>query len=165
MALTIDTVRQHLKLDTTAEDALLTVYLDAGVQAAEQYTGRAVVSRTVTQRLEWRNGAAYAWLQYAPSGHVYITSGDGAARRQIPASIDGRRVFIPSSFWCAAIADVQARYRVGPIDGASVDPLIELGVLKFVAHAYGNRGDDPASWLKDSGALDCWRPFRNMVID
>lgn len=166
MALTLDAVRQHLKIDTTAEDAVLQIYLAAGIEAAERYTGRAVVGRVVTQRLEWKDGAAYAWLQYAPTGHVHVTIGDGAGRRLLPASIDGRRVFIPSTFWCApTVGDIQARYRVGPADGADGDPLIELGVLKFVAHAYGNRGDDPANWNQDSGALACWRPYRSMVID
>lgn len=167
MALTLDTVRQHLRLDSNCEDAALMLYTRAAIEAAERYTARKLRSGSVTQVIENPEAQSYR-LDADPSGGV-VARVTLASGRQIQrmARVAGDIAMLTEPLGCDAVL-LELIYNVGPADAmeqgvlVDADPMIELGMLKFAAYAYAHRGDDPNCWLSDSGAMSLWQPYRKI---
>lgn len=160
--LTIDTLREHVKADAGDGDALLKLYADAALSAAERYTGRKLKPGEVTDRF-WSPRSMAFKLSAKPSGPVTVRlyAGNYLLQQFVVNATDG--VVALSAPGSCSIERVEANYRTGPCEAGGVvdaDPMIELGVMKFVAHAIMNRGDEPSDWAADSGAAALWRAFR-----
>ena len=163
--LTMDAVREHIKLDAGDQDGLLKIYVDAAISAAERYTGRRMKPGRVVDSFQNPLGRMFK-LSAEPNGPV-------TARIHLPGHMkiemlpkpEQRVAVLPVTLGCG-VALLELDYATGPAcpsDGViNSDPMIELGVLKFVAHAFMNRGDSAGDWAVDSGAAQLWRSFRTI---
>ncbi len=170
MTLTLDTVREYLKLDQECEDATLSLYVQAAIKAAERTTGQALTPGWTVDVHEWPAERTQAFrLSATPNGAVVAKIFVGGLIQHYPATVSGKQATLPVAVGCG-VARVELRYRIGPPEELArgllvdADPMIELGILKFVAHAYQCRGDDPNRWTTDSGALDLWRPLMTVAF-
>jgi hypothetical protein len=161
--LTMDAVRAHIKADDGDDDAVLSIYARAAIQAAEMHTGMRLSPGNVSDVVKEPYGNTFR-LSSEPTGPVVavITVNGQEQRYSVPAS--GKTVRLPFSVAPCGVG-VEFRYRVGPADSecgglVDTDPMIELGILKFIAHAWTNRGDGANAWATDSGASELWSSFR-----
>lgn len=161
--LTLDVLRSHVKADAGSQDDLLKLYASAAISAAERYTGRKLSPGDVVDRY-WNPRAGAFKLSAKPSGPVTVRLYAGTyLLQQIMLNVSDGVVVLPATASCT-VERVEATYRTGPCPEQGgvldADPMIELGVLKFVAHALMNRGDEPSDWAADSGAAALWRALR-----
>jgi uncharacterized phiE125 gp8 family phage protein len=63
-------VKQHARIDTTADDSLVTDLITGARQWAEQYTGRAIITQTWQMALDLWPGAVEQWWDGVRQGPV-----------------------------------------------------------------------------------------------
>jgi uncharacterized phiE125 gp8 family phage protein/SPP1 family predicted phage head-tail adaptor len=63
-------VKLHARIDTTADDSLVTNLITGARQWAEQYTGRAIINQTWQMALDFWPGATEAWWDGVREGPV-----------------------------------------------------------------------------------------------
>jgi hypothetical protein len=161
--LTMQTVRDHLRIDDGSEDSLLKIYTAAGIEAAERITGRRFSPGENSEVIENPMGSKFT-LKSMPTGPVVATVTMGGQSHRYTVKATGRTVYTPFKLDCG-VEMIEFKYRVGPSEVcgntlADAPPMIELGILKFIAHAWVHRGDNPNAWPVDSGAIDLWSSYR-----
>lgn len=80
LAVSLDTVKSHLKITGTSEDALLTIYIQAATDVAEKLTRRDFITRTYqTFRDFFLEGISEGYYQFGdiPSSNTTIIGGGG----------------------------------------------------------------------------------------
>lgn len=166
MPLTLALLQEHLGIDPGMDDAVITLYARAAVDAAESYTGRRLQPGDACDYVENPVGSVFA-TSAMPTGPVTARVHIGNQVLSYAARVVRGKVYLPVTLDCG-VSLLEICYRVGPEcdDGsviADADPMIELGILKFVAHAWAHRGDDPNVWARDSGAISLWQGKRSLV--
>ena len=165
--LTLQMVRDHLRIDDGDYDPALPIYVAAAVEAAEQYSG--VTLRAGEACEDFQNPVGHIFrLTGRPSGPVTARVHIAGRVMTYPATVSGRNAVLPVSLDCG-VTLLQLCFRVGPANVcgdavADASPMIELGILKFISHAWTHRGDAPEDWAKDSGAASMWRSMRNPMF-
>lgn len=180
------------RIDERYDLELVEFYCDAAREQAERYTGIALRCQIRTERVTL-DGANQAIVRETPlriSRATLSVRGDLAPYNDAVLDVYG---FIPYNGFGApalaplielptraafngplltftpgipgAVADVE--YHVGPMSEAELRakyPGIVMGMLKYVTHAYENRGDSNMSdFAKSSGALSHWRPYQRIA--
>jgi hypothetical protein len=159
-------IRTHTKTDDVPHvtDNQLRLYRKAAFEACEKYTGRIfselrVITESVSQRRTRRMRPFYIHELKHPSfdGIVYLYGTPyGAGDRRIDIGPGGRQLrlevtngAIDASSCCGGPCDgdqynygMKAMYRAGVDCAENVPAGIILGVLKFIAWAISNPGDE-----------------------
>nr|WP_186329580.1 phage head-tail connector protein [Variovorax boronicumulans] len=148
--LPLDTLRVHCRIDGTADDPLLTIWVRAALGYAQHYTGTSIGAQTLEVALADWPGASGVPLPCGPvTGIVSVHYLDAAgAEQQLPS--EGYRLSLhgtprrwrltpgaePPPLW----PDEEA-VRIRYICGASEPPAATLqAMLLLVDHADKNRG-------------------------
>jgi hypothetical protein len=174
--ITMGTIKRHLRIDGCAEDDVLAAYVAAAVEAAEAYTHTRIRPGWACDTIESPMGRAFR-IRGQPSGAVVGRYSIGGQTVSVPARASGRTVTLPVTLDCG-VDTLEICYQVGPPaddagqlatagDAAVIavaSPTIELGILKYVAHAYMHRGDSPNAWATDSGAVEMWSMNRRVIF-
>ena len=158
--------RAHLKLDEQGEDALLGLYVQAGIRAYETYTSKRLVPGVLTLDLA-ADATGTVCLPVPITGRLDATAMVGG--RFVPVDhmiVDDLTIRVPV-FACGCEGQpVKVRYCVGVPSGqtiASWMPDAAMGIIRYVAHVYMNRGDaleaaGTANPIVASGAYKHWQP-------
>lgn len=166
--LTLQSFRDHLKIDEGDEDGMLALYAAAAIEAAETFTGRVLKAGQRCDVIENPTGSCFP-LKAEPSGPVSARVMIDCGVRQYPVTVTGNKAYLPVELDCGATR-LELCYRVGPPCEPGKDTLVagpammEMGILKFVAHAFTHRGDSPNDWAVDSGAVTLWNGYRSIVF-
>ncbi len=150
---TLAEAKAQLKLDTDADDALISTLITAARARAEWFTGRAFVSQSW---ILWLDG----WQEVVEVTSVTTYARDGSATVLDPASYDvdlaGNRV----ALGCIAPPGLRSlnalaiAFDAGFGDAATDVPAdIRAAILELMAELYVNRGDAPATECLGAAAL------------
>lgn len=175
----LDRVRAHIRQDETFDDAILETYVQAGIAAAEAYLetslsrqefdGEADVTSAGIITLNDNNVDNLQVLD--EEGDLIECRQVGYSRYQVDLPACGGYLNDPFRYSDAPFR-VRVRYQVGPSDADPLDPIIELGVLKFIAHVYSARGDESNnsgqvglnSSVVSSGAAELWNMRKSIAF-
>lgn len=137
--LSLDVIRDHLRVYDPHDDVLLSEYLSAAVDFAETYMNRAINSKTVQ-----------ATFSYQP--RVYLPLGDVESIMSVSARKNNQTITIPSAHYHVNFvssemmidaiyqdcSDFVVEYKVGY---KNIPSSVKLGILKLIATWYENRED------------------------
>lgn len=163
MAIDLALAKQHIRVEGTDEDTLVTQYLNAAVAWVENYTGKLLSRREVTQ--EMAAFETYLPLFYGPSPDtltIDYTDADDAAQTIADAKIVGQRVY-PAGAW-PGIADdtpVAITYTAGY---ATTPADLDSAVLLLVGEFYDNREAGEAAPAVTMAVEALCRPYRSLGI-
>ena len=174
--LTLDEAKAHLKVDTTADDALITAMIAAARARAEWHTGRALIAQGWTLNLDAWPASGIVEIPLPPLQSV--TSVTLAAR-------DGSTSTLSSSLYTVDAASAPARLALKPdvppptnlraVNGiaiaftagygstsSAVPELLRHAIRTIVAFLYEHRGEAPAELPLEALAL--LAPFRVLKL-
>ncbi|MBV9989676.1 MAG: phage head-tail connector protein [Alphaproteobacteria bacterium] len=158
---TLAEAKAQLKLDTDADDALISTLITAARARAEWHTGRAFVSQSWILWLDcWQEVVQVPLPPLRAVSSVTTYARDGSATVIDPSSYD---VDLPGSrvvLGCIAppgLRELNAlaiAFDAGFGDAASDVPAdIRAAILDLMAELYVNRGDAPATECLDAAVL------------
>lgn len=170
-------IRQHTKSDDVVRvpDTLLSLYRDAALSAAEQYTGMlfteqkvitqdASSKRDLTAGHRWK-GSFKLRLKYPTSdGILYLYGGKGTPEvHKIVTEPGAAEVVIPINHFALdmtpccgdpcgrpANAGRMLMYRAGFVCETDIPPQIAMGCLKYIAWQIENPGDEASGRVDQS---------------
>jgi len=167
LPVTLDRLKQHLRITHSEEDDLLTAYLKAAVGIVEQLTWRALLTQTLRMTLDdfpTCNGAIYLprpRAQSITSIEYLDTNGDEQEWIDYRLDTNGEpaRIVPESDFsWPATLncpGAVTITYVAGWTAAANVPPELVAAVLIAAATLYEQREDADAS--KNTTVVDLCR--------
>lgn len=138
MAVDLTLAKQHLRVDHSDEDALIAQYLAAAIAWVENYTGKLMTRREVTQEADCFG--SYVPLLYGPDPVnllIDYTDADDASATIADALIKRGRAY-PAASWptvadnTSIVLTYTAGYTETPAD-------LDSAVLLLVGHYYENR--------------------------
>ena len=153
--------KMHCRVDHDAEDALLSLLIQAARGLVEEMTGRALITRT----LEWRvdRWATLLYLPYPPAIDVLqieYTDAEGVTRRLPPSAYSLRNSVTPAyirldtaqlpTVELARDGAIVVRYRAGYGGAEDVPMALRQAILLLVGHWYLNREAVGASGVNQS---------------
>ncbi len=159
----------HAGVTGTDDDSLITAYVKAARQAAENYLGFGLF--TQTWKITLQDFADIVWLPMAnPLASVstvtyYDVDGVSQTLASTYYTVDttsapGRIVRAPDQDWPAVQSDrlmpVTIQYVVGYSTAAAIPELIKQGILLYVAYLEAHRMGDPNSESARNAAYACW---------
>lgn len=166
---TLSEAKAHLKVDTTADDALITSLVTAARARAEWHTGRAFVTQSWTLWLDgWpQNGLIeipLPPLQSVTQVKLYALDGtpsvlDPSAYQLDAASAPARllRKSEPAAN-LRAVNAVEIAFTAGYGAASAVPQPVKQAILQIVADLYTNRGDEAD--IVSSAAQTLLAPYR-----
>lgn len=172
-------VKRTLRIDGTAEDALLAVLAGSATTLCEAFTGLTLVARGFEEVVRAEHGGAIVgWSRLGRSPVRAITGPapiDGSGTAIVPGvgdyssdiDADGYGWIRPSAFGGGHFAtwrpmDLRISYEAGlATDWSGVPDPLRHGIVRLAGHLYvhrdgGDERDPPAS------VAALWRPFRRM---
>ena len=151
---TLNEVKNYLKVDTSADDTLITTLLQSAREVAERYLNQALITQTITEKLDRLNNPII-YLSVSPV--IAVSSfqyNDGvnsvqtynAANYVVDTFLKpGRLALAYGATWPTLygnINDVTIVYTAGYGAAASNVPMqIRQAILMMIADAYDNRED------------------------
>jgi uncharacterized phiE125 gp8 family phage protein len=151
---TLSEVKNYLKVDTSADDTLITTLLQSAREVAERYLNQALITQTITEKLDRLNNPTI-YLSISPV--IAVTSlqyKDGVNSLQTYDAANyvvdtflkpGRLALAYGSTWPTLygnINDVTITYTAGyGTEPSGVPMQIRQAVLMMVADGYDNRED------------------------
>lgn len=149
--LSLSSVKLHLKIDETMDNALITSLIDAVIDYASDYVGR-----------QYRTGATWQLLADELDARVVLRRGPVTAVTEVARKVNGSWVVVSSSdyylksgepfdeivlktsaSWPDDADDIEHAWRVlfttGPHSPSAGQ--VKAGVLRMIAAAYDDRGD------------------------
>ena len=151
---TLSEVKNYLKVDTSADDNLITTLLQSAREVAERYLNQALITQTITEKLD-RLNKPIIYLSVSPV--ISVTSfqyNDSQNTTQTYSSTNyivdnfekpARLSLAYGKTWPTLygnINDVTITYTAGYGSAASNVPMqIRQAILMMVADAYDNRED------------------------
>jgi uncharacterized phiE125 gp8 family phage protein len=159
-AVALALAKQHLRVDTNDDDALITGYITAAVGHAERFMGRTLVDTTYDLVLDaFPKGRAALVLPMAPLialDSVTIVDAEEDTETELDGIIvdsAGGRLIAPSSGWPTGTSEagIRIRYRAGYLtyDGDASPPAtsgeipgdIVAALLLYIGSLYQQRED------------------------
>ena len=151
---TLSDVKNYLKVDTSADDTLITTLISAARQAAESYLNMALITQTVTEKLDRLNSPTL-YLSVSPVISVSnFQYADSQNTTQTFASINyvvdtftkpARLSLAYGKTWPTLygnINDVTITYTAGfGTEASGVPTQIRQAMLMMIADSYDNRED------------------------
>ena len=151
---TLSDVKNYLKVDTSADDTLITTLISAARQAAESYLNMALITQTVTEKLDRLNSPTL-YLSVSP---VISVSNFQYADRQNTTQTFVSTNYVVDTFSKPArlslaygktwptlygnINDVTITYTAGfGTEASGVPTQIRQAILMMIADSYDNRED------------------------
>ena len=163
MAVDLALAKQHLRVLHNDEDTLIARYLAAAIAWVENYTGKLMTRREVTQ--EASAFTPYLSLFYGPnpvSLEIAYTDSDDAAQTVADAKIVQERAY-PASSWPSAADDTPvtltytAGYETTPAD-------LDSAVLLLVGEFYDNREAGETAPAVTMAVEALCRPYRSLRV-
>lgn len=152
LPVSLDEAKAHLRVDGTDEDLLITAYLGAAVEMAEQATGRALMPQTWLLSLDaFPPALELTRVPVATVTGVAYDDTDGATQTFAPTSYTlsntddydiARIICAYGKAWPASRAQVNAvrvTYVAGYADAASVPESIKSWIKLAVGSMFENR--------------------------
>jgi len=151
---TLSEVKNYLKVDTSADDTLITTLLQSAREVAERYLNQALITQTITEKLDrLSNPTIYlsvspvisvSSFQYADSQNTTQTY--NASNYIVDTFIKPARLSLAyGKTWPTLygnINDVTITYTAGYGSTASSVPMqIRQAILMMIADSYDNRED------------------------
>ena len=151
---TLSDVKNYLKVDTSADDTLITTLISAARQAAESYLNMALITQTVTEKLDRLNSPTL-YLSVSP---VISVSNFQYADSQNTTQTFASTNYVVDTFSKPArlslaygktwptlygnINDVTITYTAGfGTEASGVPTQIRQAILMMIADSYDNRED------------------------
>jgi len=182
-AVSLEEARAHLRLIDNAEDMLLQRCIEAAVEEAQMFTGRALITQEITLTLsEWPCDRVLRLPRtpaQAAAGIKYVDA-DGQADMDLDEASyvvaltgDSPRLIFKASAELPAVEDenpepIQVIYTAGYGDTPDdVPSLIKSGILFLAAHLFEQRTPEitgaPVNALQWAHER-CWAGFRNFAL-
>lgn len=145
---TLSEAKLHLRVDTSADDALITALIAAAREMIEERTGLALLTQTRDALALAFPAERYIELLYPPVQSVtgvYYTETDGSSEQTLSAaaytlSVWNARITLKSGYaWPSGEMRVRVRYVCGYTAAASVPQRLRQAVLLLIGHWYENR--------------------------
>lgn len=133
MPVALDLVKEHLRVDGTDEDNLITLYIKAATARAENITGRALITQTLEQRFSGCAGEADL-TRWPVQSVVSVTS--------VGVDVTGYTALVGDNAMLSGLprGDIVVAYKSGYGDtGDSVPEPILQWILAAVGTFYENR--------------------------
>ena len=174
--LTLDEVKNFLRVDQDNDDALITALITAARLFCEGYTGRSLITRSYGLLLDDWPALRVIELPYPPlqsvaSVKIYAADNSFVMLDPVNYYVDtsgGRIVLTDSAVrpLPGRIANgIEIQYTAGYGATANdVPALLRQGMLQLIAHLYECRGDSPDQALRASGAAAIFQPYRLMGL-
>lgn len=167
--------KAHLRVEHNADDTLITALIITARQAAEDYTGRALITQT------WR-----LWLNSAPVSLVTLPRAPLAAITSVSLfdAIDNESI-IDSALYFAdtsrapgqlvlrdntvltpgrTVNGIKIDYTCGYGNAAAVPAPLKQGILVHIAALYEQRGDAVQPAILPNAALHLYAPYRLVTV-
>jgi len=151
---TLSDVKNYLKVDTSADDTLITTLISAARQAAESYLNMALITQTVTEKLDRLN---------SPTLYLSVSPVISVSNFQYADSQNTTQTFVSTNYvvdtfsnparlslaygktWPTLygnINDVTITYTAGfGTEASGVPTQIRQAMLMMIADSYDNRED------------------------
>ncbi len=144
--------KAHLRVDNSAEDALIASLIAAATTRAERHTQRALLTQTLELRLDaWP--CSRAWLPRPPAASIVSVKWTpyggteqtlaGAAYALRAGTEPGQLVFdrslLPGDTLATLATPIAIRYTAGYGAAAAVPAPIKQAMLLMIGHWYANR--------------------------
>ena len=148
--LTLAEVKAHLKVDTTADDTLITNLIKAAQSSCEEYTNRFFITTTLLQYADNWNGICELFkspvktitsIKYYDTDNVQQTLATSVYQWDL-AYMPTRVALKPNQSFpniASRIDAIEVTYDVGVDDSANVSNGIKQAVLLTIGHWYQNR--------------------------
>jgi uncharacterized phiE125 gp8 family phage protein len=164
-----DDAKAYLRLDGTAEDALIDGLIASATRLCEAFTGQVLVARAVEETV--RAGTAWHRLSSAPVraiGIVEALAADGTAETlpegAYTADIDANGAGWVRLEQAGGAGRLRVPYEAGLAnDAASVPEPLKQGIVRLVAHLYAHR-DAAGDAGPPAAVAALWRPWRRMRL-
>lgn len=175
--LTLDEAKLHLRVTSTADDALITALIVTARQLCESFTGLSLIERDYSLYLDaWPASAVLLPrppLVSVQLVNIYDAAGDAAAFDAAnytvgAAGMPGRIVLNdgvspPQPGRSGDGLEIQFTAGFGAAADNVPTPLVQ-GIKQLLAHLYERRGEDTGAALRASGAENLFQPFRVMSL-
>lgn len=161
LPLTLEQVKDHLRVDGTTEDALLTALIGAATEHVQNITNRQLMR--ATYRLFLDRLPSSVPLPRPPFAHITsITAIDENGQEAVfeetyyttseleHATIRG---VLDSGWYASTYKDIVIEYEAGYEDATKVPEAIKQAMLLIIGHLYENREDKTDRFPKASDAL------------
>ena len=163
MAVDLTLAKQHLRVDHSDEDVLITQYINAAIAWVENYTDKLLTRREVTQ--EASCFGVYLPLHYGPapdSLSIAYTDTDEAAQTIADAKLVRDRAY-PASSWPTIDenTEIVLTYTAGY---SSVPADLDSAVLLLVGEFYDNREAGEARPAVQMAVENLCRPYRSVRL-
>jgi len=155
LPLTLAATKLHMKVDTTADDTLITAMIEAATEYAERYMGLWIINRTAaTYRDDFRDSLE---IRRAPMGSVssvqYLVGGVLTAvstdvYQVLQSNTFARLALKAGQTWPTGIDDQEQAVKITFTAGMAADDTtvpedIREALLAHISCMYANRGDCP----------------------
>lgn len=167
--MTLEEAKAYLRLESSAEDALVARLVASATALGEAYLGLLLVRRTVVETLG-AGGEAGSWRRLGAAPVTAITQveriDENGAASVLAADAYAIDIDAGGDGW-VRVTDggggrLRATYAAGLVaDVGDVPPAISQGVTRLAAHLYARR-DDVGGPPAAVAAL--WRPFRRLRL-
>lgn len=161
---TLALAKQHLRVETDDEDALIGTYLAAAVRWVENFTGTKLTRGSVTQ--EEAGFATYIGLNWGPSPDaltVAYVDASGAGQTVTDARLVRDRAYAPLAGWPVAddYSPITLTYTAG---WDEVPEILDAAVLLYTRALYDElrTGADPTPVLRTIENM-C-SPYRQVMV-
>lgn len=151
---TLSEVKNYLKVDTSADDTLITTLLQSAREVAERYLNQALITQTITEKLD-RLNSPVIYLSVSPV--ISVTSFQYADSQNTTQTFNSSNYIVDTfekparlslaygKTWPTLygnINDVTITYTAGyGSTAASVPMQIRQAILMMIADSYDNRED------------------------
>lgn len=167
----LDELKAWLRIEGSAEDAILAGLIRGAADACETFTGRLLIARAVEETIPAPRG--WTRLTAAPTRAIETVAAIGAdgTAETLPAQAYAIDIDAAGEGWVRLTGPIAAgRVRVGYRAGLADDPAdlpetIRHGIVRLAAHLHAYRdAADAGGKLPPTAATALWRPWRRLRI-
>jgi len=164
---TLEEMKQHLRLSSSAEDDFITGLITSARMAAEDITGLAFMTQGLRLILD-RFPAQPLRLPKTPVSAVTAITLDGTALAETAYKVDlptARIEICGAAQPEACIAGIHIDFTAGFGDSLDDVPApLRQGIRQLAARFFENRGEGLDTALQLSGAASLFQPYRRMRL-